>query len=125
MNTGFDIIDATVDSYLGIKKNICFTHPSSYYAVNIIYANAGVFEKIEGYQSLLDSDVIENMFFYKTKGMVVGSDKASSSRVGSFIVKAKDKSELLKKTKTAIENIEVYDINNNSLMRKDIYLKNL
>ena len=46
-------------------------------------------------------------------------------KVGSFIIKAQNKDELLRKTKLAIDGLEVYDIEGNPIMRKDIYLKEL
>ena len=124
-NTGFDIIEATIDSYLGNEVSLDYTLPKEYYAVNIIYGHPGVFDHIVGQQQLLEDKVIEEFFQYKSPGMAIGSDKASSGRVGSFIVKARSKEELLEKTRIAMETFEVYDAKQTPLMRKDLFLQDL
>ncbi|WP_372995823.1 ATP-grasp domain-containing protein [Lutispora sp.] len=121
LNTGFDILDATVDSYLGIKTELKYEQPKSYYSTNIIYALPGVFESVTGYEELIEDKVIKEFYFYKTKGMQIGADMSTKSRVGAFLVQADNKQELFEKMKIAIDRLEVYDSIGNPIMRKDIY----
>lgn len=65
------------------------------------------------------------MFYHKTKGMEIGSDRASAGRVAAFLVKGITKEEMYKKIKTAIDRIDVIDIDGNCIMRKDLFLGNL
>lgn len=122
-NTGFDIINATIDSFLGNPVKVQYSKPKQIYSINLIYGNPGVFDKIIGEKELIENNVIESIHYHKTSGMKIDTDKASSSRIAAFLIKANSKKELLQKTKTAYKNIDALDTFGNSLMRKDLYLQ--
>lgn len=124
-NTGFDIIDATIDSYLGKQVKLSYTKPKCYYTVNLIYGTPGVFDRLEGAEKLIEDRIIESIHFHKTRGMAVSEDRASGGRIAAFIVKAKTKMELLDKIKTAMDGMQVYDAEGTPMMRKDLYLKKI
>lgn len=121
LSTGFDILNATIDSYLGITNDLYYKYPEYYYSENNIYAEAGVFDHVKGYRDLLKNDLIEEFYLYKTRGMKIGSDLSSRNRIGAFIVKSKSESELFKKIETAIDRLEVYNNMGKPFMRKDLY----
>jgi len=121
--TGFDAINATVDSFLHIPAHIAFKNPEFYYSTNSIYGRPAVFGRITGHEELLDKGVIETFSCYKTKGMELTSHMSSSDRVGGFIVKAKSKGALFEKTETAMKELEIYDINNRPVMIKPMFEK--
>ncbi|MBU5436655.1 ATP-grasp domain-containing protein [Tissierella sp. MSJ-40] len=123
LNTGFDILNSAVDSYLGIHTNIRYKQSESYCATNIIYSLPGVFGSIMGCENLIDRGIVEEFFIYKTKGMEIPKGLSSRNRVGAFLVKANTKEELFKKIAMARNEIEVLDADGNSIMRKDIYLR--
>lgn len=125
LNTGFDILAATVDSFLGIKPRLNYITPTTFYSTNNFYGLPGIFGSVTGYQKLLEEGIIHEFYPYKNKGAVIGSDMASNTRIGAFIIKAENRDELLRKTKLAMDGLEVYDTEGNSIMRKDIYLKKL
>lgn len=122
LNTGFDILDATVNSYLGKKTIIEYTMPKTIYSANNIYANPCIFGEVVGYEKLLEKKVIDQFYVYKTKGMEIGNDLASKDRIGSFIIKATSEEEAKNKVRQTFENLNAYDINGNSIMRKDIHI---
>ena len=124
LGTGFDIINAAVDSYLNIKTNIEYKKPDSVFAINLIYATPGIFDRIEGYGELIENNTILGLFDHKTRGSRICSDRASSSRVGAILVEGKSRHELLAKIEHAVTRMEVYDSNGKRIMRKDLYLKN-
>ena len=119
--TGFDILDATVDSFLGLPVEIDYQHPDFFYSTILIYAQPSLFGSIVGHKELLEKKLIEEFYLLKTKGMEIGSEMASRNRVGSLLVKANSQQDLFKKMKIAIEKLEVYDIGGNPIMRKDIF----
>lgn len=127
INTGFDILNATVDSFLGIKPDMNYAAPRSLLSINNLYGQAGTFGSIEGgFRDLIEAGVIKEFHCYKTRGGAsIGADMASNTRVGSFIIEASDENELLSKTKVAIECLQIYDTSGNEIMRKDIYLSEL
>jgi len=119
--TGLDFVDLTVDSYLGDAKEITVDNVTGYYSTNIIYAKSGVFDRLEGVEQLIKDGVVEEMHFYKTRGMAIGDDMSTRSRIGAFLIHAKERGQLLEKLKIAVERLEVFDAEGNALMRKDIY----
>ena len=119
--TDLDFVDLTVSSYLGDAKEITVDSIDGYYSTNIIYAKPGVFDYLDGIDSLIKNGIVEEMHFYKTRGMVIGDDMSTRSRIGAFLIYANEKEELLKKLKVAVEQIEVYGVDGERLMRKDIY----
>lgn len=121
LNTGFDIINATIDSFLGNEVNLHFKRCNSNYSINHIYAYSGKFNFVLGFEKLQKQGIIEEYYFHKTKGDFISPYMMSSDRVGSFITKAKNLSDLVKKNKLAIRYLDVFDMDGNSMMRRDIY----
>ena len=121
LSTGFDIIDAAIDSLLGIQVKLDHKSPGTYYAENFVYAKQGFFGSISGHEGLLGNGAIEYLDNFKTKGAVIGAELSSNNRVGVFTVKSNNASKLVGKIAAVIEKIEVYDIHGEPIMRKDIY----
>ena len=121
LSTDFDFVDAAVESFLGMPVYVNCKRPNTYYAENFIYSRKGTFDYITGHEVLLKNGIIEYLDSYKNKGVEIGSDMSSNNRIGVFAVKSDDKNELFNKINIALENIEVFDVDGNSIMRKDIY----
>lgn len=119
--TGFNILDAYVATFLGMKPKIVTKPSVDYYSRNHIYTKTGFFGEVKNYGQLIEEGIIEEFIFYKTKGMEISSDMASRDRIGSFLVKADTKEKLMEKVKTAVERLEVYNTKGNAIMRKDIF----
>jgi len=121
MHTNFDIIDSAINSFLGKEVDLDLKLPVSYIADNYIYTKPGLFGNIKGFKKLKEKGIIEYAHIYKTRNSKIGSELSSNNRVGAFVVKAPNIEKLHEKINIAIENIEAYDINDNPIMRKDIY----
>lgn len=121
MLTGFDFISAAINSFLGIPVILNHQTPHFYLFDNYIYAKEGIFGSTSGLEELVKSNLIEYFNLYKAKGSEIGPDITSSNRIGVFVVKSKDKKELLEKIKEVVQKIEIYDIDGLPIMRKDIY----
>ena len=121
--TGFDVLNATVNSYLNVSTKISYHIPENYYSTYLIYALPGIFGKITGYRDLIKKEIVEDFVFFKTKGMEIGSDLASRNRVGAFIVKGKNEKDLTRKIEIALNILEIYDLNGNPIMIKDLITK--
>lgn len=124
-NTGFDIIGATIDSYEEKKVTVDYQISKQYYSVNLLYGKPGIFERVTGVDELIKSKTIEGIFYHKTKGMKITEDRASGGRIAAFIVKGSTRQEMCDKVKYAIEHMEAYDIADNKIMRKDLYIENI
>lgn len=121
LSTGFDIVDAAIDSFLKKDVQLIYDSPKEYYSENFIYTKSARFGNLSGYKDLLEMGIVEYIDAYKTKGMQIGDELSSNNRVGVFTVKGNNKKEIFDKTKTVIDSIEVYDVDGNAIMRKDIY----
>ncbi len=120
--TNFNYIGSAIDSYLGINTP-CKLEQSPYiYAVNILYCNDGIFDRIEGLQLLIDDEVIDGCYVYKTKGMQLKNIMASTGRVAVMFIKGKTKEDICNRVSMAIDGLSVFDVEGKQILRKDIYL---
>ena len=120
-NTGFDVIDATIKSWLNIPVSFDnWSDTSKMYVVNTVYAKDGVFSRLEGYESLEKDGTIENLLQIRVPGETIDNSRASSSRICFFIVSAGDEAELIKKVETVYSNLKVIDESGKNIIRKDL-----
>lgn len=120
--TGFDFVEASIDSFLGIGIDMKTQNSNLFYADNFIYVRKSCFSHIEIDESLLNDGTIYYYSTFKAKHTEIGSDISSNNRVGVFVVKSTSIEELREKTMRVINNMEVYDVEGNPIMRKDIYI---
>lgn len=122
-NTGFDIIDATIDSYLGNPVNVKATLSSRFYSVNLAYGIPSIFDHLEGVQELIDQGIVDSCHFHKTKGASLFDDRASSCRIAAILISGDSRDEIISKVKYTFEHINAYDPYGNQILRKDLYVK--
>ncbi len=120
-STGFDYLDASIESFLGHEVTMNNHEPNMFYADNFIYARQGVFDHIAYDKFLLSDNILEYCNSLKEKGTEIDEDISSNNRVGVFTVKSNTVDELYNKINLVLKSIDVYDIDGNSIMRKDIY----
>lgn len=122
-NTGFDDIEAVINSYLGEEPPLATWHePEFIYTANTIYAKDCVFDHMEGVEELKEKGIIEDLLLAKTPGMKIDSHSDSASRVGLFTVKGKDMDDVLAQLKIVYETMKVIDDKGNDVLRRDIDL---
>jgi phosphoribosylamine-glycine ligase len=121
LNTGCDILETAINSFVGIKEKPVYAKPKSFLATIIVYAKPGVFKRIAGMQELIQNDTVLEYHAYKTEGMQIGDDMSTKSRIGAFIVKGNSSQEMITKIKQAVQKIEVYDKLGNEIMLRNIY----
>ena len=121
--TGYDIINAALDSFLNIPLTIDGWHAmDEKYAVNQIYGTNGIYEETVGGEQLLHNGVISTLAFYKHKGDIIDSSRASSSRIGVMVVKDKSETGLRKKISDAFAKLDSFDDRGISIIRRDLNL---
>ena len=121
--TGFDIIDASIDSFLNKPINIDNWHPmEKQYAVNQIYGCNGIYSHTDGVEDLLQKGIVENISFYKNTGDVIDNSRASSSRIGVMVFSGNSESEIRNKIHKAFQIINCIDIDGKSIIRRDLNL---
>jgi biotin carboxylase len=119
--TGFDILDALVDSFVGVVPSVAHTPPTGFFSRNHIYTRPGRFGRVENVSELLRDGVIVDFNCFKTHGMEVGEHFASKDRVGSFLVSAGSVAELQQRIRQAVSTLEVLDVDGRPMMRKDVF----
>jgi biotin carboxylase len=122
-NTGFDIISATIDSYLQRPVFPVYHHSDRFFSVNLVYGTPAVFDHMEGVQEFLDNGVIDSIHYHKTPGMKITCDRASGGRIAAILISGSSREEVLAKVKLVFSKIEAYDPQGNKILRKDLYIK--
>ncbi len=119
--SGFDAIEAALDSWLGIPVTVRLAPPGIHSMTNTVYAATGVFDRIEGVDALLADGTIARFLPYKTQGMEIGDDMSTRSRIGAFLVTGPDLETVLARARRAIDRLEVRDAQGRAIMCKDIF----
>lgn len=120
-STGFDYVEASINSFLGQQIDLKYHNPIDYYADNFIYVKACQFGKIVFPKDLIIDGTLLYLNELKPSGVMIDDKISSNNRVGVAVVKATEADELDKKIERIISALEVYDVNGNPVMRKDIY----
>lgn len=125
-NTGFDVINATIDSWLG--KPVTFEnwhYPKEVMVVNTVYGKDGIYDKIVGYQKLLDEGTIQALYPIRSSGEIIDNSRASSSRICFIVIKASSLPDVIDRIRQVYDEIDVLSIDGESLLRRDISIYSL
>ena len=121
MVTGFDIIEISLKALLGENCDVKFEKPDKYVSTVILYAYHGVFDRIEGIEEVKRIEQVKEFYVSAIKGNELGSQMDSRNRVGSFIVTGSSKAEIAESARKVLDTIDIYDSDDRSIMRKDLY----
>jgi len=125
LKAGVDIIDATVDAYLGRTIALAGHAGSGYLAANHVYTDAGRFGEVRNQDRLLEEGIVAEFYVHKPRGAPIGASMSSADRVASFMVAAESGEELLRRTREAMQRLDVVDVDGRSIMRRDVFLQAL
>ncbi|OQC68427.1 MAG: argininosuccinate lyase [Verrucomicrobia bacterium ADurb.Bin006] len=121
MATGFDLIDAAIDSFLGRRPVLNQREPGRVFLDNYLYAKPCLLGRVEGMEELLQDGVIDCFETYKSTGFEVGESISSNNRVGAFIVSGASEQECLETLRRAVSRVEIFDCAGNPVMLREIY----
>lgn len=122
MVTGFDVVEAAIDSFLGKEVLVKKHKNDKIYSTNLLYMLPGTFDHIEGMEELKKKGTIKEYFITKEKGTVIDADIRSGNRVGAFVVESNDYTELWDKAKEAFNSIEVISSEGKPSLNRDTYV---
>lgn len=126
VSTGFDIIEAGIDSFLGKAITTTNWHPmSKQFAVNQIYGTNGYYRNTIGEEKLLNEGIVESISFYKKSGDYIDDSRASSSRIGVMVFSGDNECDVRGKISKAFSLIDCLDEYGKSMVRRDLNLDNL
>lgn len=121
MVSGFDILKTSLATLLGDDQRIAYHKPNRYTSTIIFYAYHGIFQHVGNYEEVMRKNMVDEFYITAIEGMEFGYDMDSRNRVGSFIITADTKEDLIKKAHNVLDTIKVYDIAGNDIMRRDLY----
>ncbi len=116
--TGFDILDATVDSFLGNEVKIDIKEIDKYYATHLFYSKPGIFGSINGLEQAKEDNENYEHYLFKTRGMAIGGKQTSGDRVAAVFIEGKTLKEVEDKLESIIDKVNIYDIDGNILTEK-------
>lgn len=122
-NTGFDIISATIDSYLQKPVEVKCSRSKRFFSVNLAYGIPSVFDHLDGVEPLIENGFIDSIHYHRTKGGTITEDRASGGRIAAILVSGDTRNEVINKVKHIFENINAYDDKGNQILRKDLYIR--
>jgi biotin carboxylase len=125
LKTGVDIVDATVEAYLGRTIALPAADRGGWLAACHVYAEAGCFGEVRHQDRLLAEGIFDEFYLHKARGAMIGASLSSSDRVASFLVHANGPAELLGKVRAAMDRLDVVDRDGRSIIRRDVCLKAL
>ena len=114
--TGFDAVEAAIDSFLGETVKSDHHAPKKLYRTCLLYAKSCMFDHIEGMEMLKEKGIVTETFITKSKGDEIDGDMRSSNRVGSFIVEASSLSELNERVDYCMNSVGVIDDKGNNMI---------
>lgn len=123
--SGFDVVSAVVDLTLGIKPHYDEAkRPKTKYTINeFLYCKAGVLDRLEGFDELLNEGIIVEYHQFKSQGYEFKQINCSGDRVGYYSVEADTREEAWRKHDIANERIKALSVNGEDLIRHDIVAK--
>lgn len=120
--SGLNIMHVYVNRILGDKSQIIHVTPSKeHMELDYVYCYNGQVNIIKGFNELLTQGIISELFMYKSEGCCVEKRTTSSDRILGFLIKADNESELIKKRKYVVDNVDIFNENNQSIMYKQCF----
>ena len=121
-NAGFDMLEASIDSYLHVESDQEPHKESSQFLIYQLQAHACIFDHIEGVEELKEKGLITQCFFQKTRGMSVTTEKVSSSRVAALLVEGKNPEDCFGKLQDIMRTIKIIDDQGNDVTDRSLIL---
>lgn len=120
--TGFDILDANIDSMLGIKPVVQTERNKYFYSRCQLYTHSGIFDRVEGIEELIGEGKIKSVSYNgKVKGDQLYPAQGNTNRFASVFIKADSYSILKARVSEVINRIKIIDISGNDILNRDMY----
>lgn len=114
--SGVNIMSKYVDRVLGQYPELTPLKQVDYAQMVYVYCHPGIFEKIEGLESLKEDGIVDEFFIYKTKGMEIGAAETSGDRPAGYLCTGCSEKELREKVRKANKRIKVISTAGNDIM---------
>lgn len=123
-HSGFDVVKAVVDLTLGEKPHYEKADIKTTFTVNeFIYCNSGVFDRLEGFEELLNEGIITEYSQFKAQGAEFSTINGSGDRVAYFSIEAETFEEVAKRHRQANQRIRALSNDGRDLIRHELIAK--
>lgn len=119
--TGFDIMNASIDCYIGKTPSISYHAPEFVFSTNYIFTKPGKFVSAVGLDSLLANGTIERFVILAENGHISDGVVTSRNKTAFFLVKEKDIHSLFNKVRYIVDNIDILNEDGESIMNKELF----
>lgn len=119
--SGVDIMSKYVDMILGDKPQVSPEKKVKFCKMVYLYCTPGIFDHVEGLQSLKEQGYIESFFIYKTKGMEITKSETSGDRPAGYLIVADSSEELENKLRFVDSHIKVMSNENVDIMLHNLF----
>ena len=119
--SGVDIMKVYVEMVMGQKPHV---EPKKQYnnaIMSYIYCYPGVYESVEGFDSLKARGIIHDYFIYRAPNSVIEKSNTSSDRAAGFLVVGASQEEVDNKLSDANRFIRVLNNKGEDIMRHDLF----
>lgn len=119
--SGVDIMKVYVEMVMGQKPHV---EPKKQYnnaIMSYIYCYPGVYESVEGFDSLKARGIIHDFFIYRAPNSVIEKSNTSSDRAAGFLVVGASQEEVDKKLSDANRNLRILNNKGEDIMRHDLF----
>lgn len=121
-NTGFDLFEATINSFLRIPNIMNNKQPEYYLSVSSMYSETCVLDRYDGYQTLLDDGTIFDIQLSRQPGTEIKEGRANGNKIGFIINKSDNIDDLLEKIERSFQAVNVYGTDGKQHLKKRFYL---
>jgi biotin carboxylase len=117
---GFDILDWLIKVLEGVYEKVKVDEKYKFGCLQYLYAENGEIQSYDGFEELIQKDIICKYFLYKTTGSSISNHISSSDRPAGFLIVENDFEKLLTKRATAINSIEIRNYQGNNILFRDL-----
>lgn len=120
--SGVNIMKVYVNRILGdIDQIVTPEWSDKYIELDYIYADNGKFNRLTGFDQMLNSGEVCEVFQYKTEGSIIEKRTTSSDRVVGFLIQEKNENALKKKRYHVLDQVDILNDQGKSMMYRECF----
>ncbi|MCI6465356.1 MAG: ATP-grasp domain-containing protein [Faecalicatena sp.] len=120
--TGFDLFDATINSFLRIPNQINSHKSEQLFSVSVAYSKPCIYGTMKGIEELINSGILKEAWLPRLSGDIIRNGSANSSRIAFLIHQGTSLDDILDKIQKTFDTIDILDTSGNPQLIKELHL---